>query len=69
MSHHKILHVFFNFSTKIFMIRSLESSLPVDSDVEDYQRDDGGPDVEDGVHPEEVDIQVPEVHPIGKYKS
>ena len=60
--------MFLNFSTKIFVITSLESSVPVDIDVEDYQRDDGGPDVEDGVHPEEVDIQVPEVHPREKYK-
>ena len=63
MSHHKILHVFLNFSIKIFVITSLESYVPVDSYVEDYQRDDGGPDVEDGVHPEEIDIQVPEIHP------
>ena len=38
-------------------------SVPVDHGVEDYERDDGGPDVQDGVHPEQVDAQVPEVAP------
>ena len=61
--------MFLNFSSKTFVITSLESSIPVDSDVENYKRNDGCPDVEDGVHPEEIYIQVPEVHPKGKYKS
>ena len=42
--------------------------VPVDADIEDYQRDYGDPDVEDGVHPEQVDIQIPEVVPTKNVK-
>ena len=40
-----------------------KSIVPIDDDIEDDQRDDGGPDVEDGVHPEQVDTQIPKVVP------
>ena len=36
---------------------------PVDDGVEGNERDDGDPDVQDGVHPEQVDAKVPEVAP------
>ena len=38
-------------------------SLPADDDVQDYQGDDWEQDVEDGVHPQEMDIEVPIVDP------
>jgi hypothetical protein len=38
-------------------------SLPADHDVQDYQGDDWEQDVENGVHPEDIDIEVPVVDP------
>ena len=36
-------------------------SVPVYQDVEDYQGDDWKEDIEEGVHPQEVDGEVPVV--------
>ena len=40
--------------------------VPVDDDIEDNQREDGDPDVEYCVHPDEIYVQIPEVVPIWK---
>ena len=44
----------------------LSHILPHDADVEDDEGEDGDDDVEDGVEPQNVDIQVPVGAP-GKY--
>ena len=41
----------------------INSTVPVDDGVEYYEEDDWGPDVENCVHPDKVDIEVPEVVP------
>ena len=38
-------------------------SIPADDDVQDYQGDDWEQDVENGVHPQDIDIEVPVVDP------
>jgi hypothetical protein len=42
---------------------SVVVSLPADHDVQDYQGDDWEQDVEDGVHPQDIYIEVPVVDP------
>ena len=37
--------------------------IPVDDEIKNDERDDRCPDVEDRVHPDEVDVQVPKVAP------
>ena len=50
-------------STVYLSSSSVVVSLPADYDVQDYQGDDWEQDVEDGVHPQDIDIEVPVVNP------
>ena len=54
-----------NFLFQGFIIKNIS---PVYDDVEGYERDDGGPDVQDGVHPKQVNTQVPEIAPESRFK-
>ena len=61
----KIVHVLFYLPKNNFVIdcQHINSTVPVDDGVEYYEEDDWGPDVENCVHPDKVDIEVPEVVP------
>ena len=41
----------------------LDCFAPVNNDVEDYQGDDWKHHIEKGVHPQEVDVEIPVVEP------
>ena len=50
-------------STVYLSSSSVIVSIPADDDVQDYQGDYREQDVEDGVHPQDIDIEVPVVDP------
>ena len=45
--------------TRTHSIIYLKGRLPHNDDVEDDEREDGDDDIEDGVEPQDIDIQVP----------